>query len=563
MSNILKKTDDEIKNDFYRLSSREDVARILEIDDKSLRYFLYVKKPENMYNTFEIPKKKGGIREINSPSEELKAIQKKLAYILELVYKIKPAAYGFIKDKNIVDNASNHSRRKVILNIDLKDFFSQIHFGRVRGMLMNKPYGIGTEAATVISQIACYNGVLPQGAPSSPIITNMICSPLDTQLTKLAKKYDLVYTRYADDITFSTHLSKIREDIITGEVGNLEVGKELNKILEKNSFTVNPQKIFLNTSKVRQEVTGLVVNKFPNIKREYIRNLRAILNNCYEKSIYEEAKIYVKKGFCKNKDIISNIDNEEYEEKVITWFKSVLKGKIGFIKQIRGKEDYVFLKYAKQLNYLFKEKIFDIEIVNEFYSKIAYNVVVLQGKINLTQGSGFYVKDIGLITSYHVTEDGDFYDVKTYKDEKLKVISNDEGVIALDKRIDYAIYEFGNSKLEGLEIERTINIQVGDKVTIIGYPDYYDGDTPYVVTCKVTSITTYLEAPLYTVSARIVHGASGGVVINESNKVIGIIKAGVVSMKDEQEVGKHGFIPIDLVLEDSKKQMEIVSQEVN
>jgi len=178
-----------LRDEFYRLSTREDVAKILEIEEKSLRYFLYAKKPDNMYTTFKIAKKSGGTREISAPAKELKAIQRKLAYILNLVYRVKPSVYGFVHERNIKDNASKHTRRKVILNIDLKDFFSQIHFGRVRGMLMNKPYGIGQEAATVIAQLACYKGILPQGAPSSPVLTNMICSPLDTQLTNLAKKH--------------------------------------------------------------------------------------------------------------------------------------------------------------------------------------------------------------------------------------------------------------------------------------------------------------------------------------------------------------------------------------
>ena len=111
MSKIFKKSDDEIKNKFYNLESREDVARLLEIEYKSLRYFLYAKKDEDMYTTFEIPKKKGGVRKISAPTKELKYIQRKLAYILNLVYKVKPSAYGFISKKNIKDNAKKHARK--------------------------------------------------------------------------------------------------------------------------------------------------------------------------------------------------------------------------------------------------------------------------------------------------------------------------------------------------------------------------------------------------------------------------------------------------------------------
>ncbi|WP_312354665.1 reverse transcriptase domain-containing protein, partial [Aminipila sp.] len=194
-----------LKEKFLLAKTREDIADLLGIKEKSLRYFLFKKRPENMYHTFEIPKRNGEQRKISAPCQELKQIQKKLANLLSCVYVPKMCAYGFLNDKNIVGNASQHINRNIVLNIDLKDFFTQIHFGRIRGMLMKEPYAIGEEAATTIAQIACLNGVLPQGAPSSPILTNMICAPMDNNLMRLAKKTGCTYTRYADDITFSTH----------------------------------------------------------------------------------------------------------------------------------------------------------------------------------------------------------------------------------------------------------------------------------------------------------------------------------------------------------------------
>ena len=162
-------------------------------------------------------------------------------------------------------NASQHSKRALVLNIDLKDFFSQIHFGRVRGMLMKPPYSIGEEAATTIAQIACLNGKLPQGAPSSPIITNMICAPLDNALMRLAKKTNCIYTRYADDITISTYKKAFDKDVVYYEDDEIRIGSKLAGILEKHSFCVNPQKVTVREHSKRQEVTGLTVNVFPNM----------------------------------------------------------------------------------------------------------------------------------------------------------------------------------------------------------------------------------------------------------------------------------------------------------
>lgn len=531
------------------MSLREDVAKLLEIDDRSLRYFLYHVKTENMYRSFKIPKKNGEYRIINAPNEELKNIQKKLSYVLSLVYKVKPSAYGFIYKKNIIENAKQHIKRNTILNIDLENFFDQIHFGRIKGMLIKKPYEIGNEAAVVIAQISCFKGILPQGSPVSPVLTNMICSPLDTQLTQLAKKYELRYTRYADDITFSTYQNKFPKKIVFGELNDLNLGSELLDLLNKNSFKVNDKKIFLNNNKTRQEVTGLVVNRFPNVKREYIKKVRAILHNVNKYGKYEVAKEYIRKGNCKNKDIILNVNNIEYEDKITSWFKCVLKGKIEFIKFVRGEDDLVYVKYAKQINDIFKDNIFKVE----FHDELLKNVLVLEAKNEFRQGSGFIIKGKGLFTNYHVTENEDFFDVKTCKMDKLGTISKSLNEKKSNKIIDYALYEFSVAKSQGFKIGDSKNIKLDDEIIVVGYPDYVEGDTPNIQRCRVSSKTSYLGAPLYTITGRIIHGASGGVVLNKNYEVIGIIKGGIATMEESDIFSKQGFIPIDIVEDDLSK----------
>lgn len=275
---MFKKTDEELIKAFDSAKTREDIANLLEISDKSLRYFLFVERPEYMYKTFKIPKRRGGTREIHAPINKWRNLQRKLAYVLALKYRPKVCAYGFIKNKNILDNASKHVKKSEILNIDLKDFFTQFHFGRIVGMLKAKPYSLGEEAARTIAQITCLNGVLPQGAPTSPILTNMLCSPLDNQLMQYAKKHALVYTRYADDITFSSFGKSISENIVFSVDNKLHLSDSLVNIFVKNSLKINEEKISLKTKQRRQEVTGIIVNKFPNIKREYYKNIRALLH---------------------------------------------------------------------------------------------------------------------------------------------------------------------------------------------------------------------------------------------------------------------------------------------
>lgn len=286
--------EDNVKRKFKQLNSREDVANILEIEDKSLRYFLYCVKPDNMYKNFEINKRNGGTRIISAPNKKLKNIQRKLLQILENVYTPKICAYGFINGKSIYDNASIHLKRRQILNLDLKDYFLQINFGRVRGMLLKKPYELGEEAATVIAQIVCYKGKLPQGAPTSPIIANMICAPMDNHFMKLAKANNMKYTRYADDLTFSTR-TEFPTSIVRIENDTVVVGKKILQILKKDGFLLNEEKIYLRSKDKRQEVTGLVVNKKVNVRREYVRELRAILHNYKNMGAEDAIKLYVKR----------------------------------------------------------------------------------------------------------------------------------------------------------------------------------------------------------------------------------------------------------------------------
>jgi S1-C subfamily serine protease len=549
---------EEIKELFPKLKTRHDVAGILEIKETSLRYFLYKRRPENMYCTFSIKKRNGSDRQISAPQKELKAIQRKLAHVLSCIYEPKICAYGFIESKSIVGNASQHTKRSLVLNVDLKDFFSQIHFGRVRGMLMKPPYSIGEEAATTIAQIACFNGKLPQGAPSSPIITNMICAPLDNALMRLAKSTGCVYTRYADDITFSTYKKTFDKDVVFYVDNEIQIGSKLAGIFEKHSFCVNPEKITVREHSKRQEVTGLTVNVFPNLRRSYIRNLRAILHHCHVNGVYETAKEYISKGFCNNPEIVAAANIQERKEYIESWFECVLKGKINYIKQVKGFGSLTYLSFAQQLNQILERPVFDVSNLYELDRLALDSTFILECEMGdiFEQGSAFYVPDIGLITSYHVVEHGVLYKAYTcseYKKNSFGAVGLDANKQAANKRIDYAIFNIipPVTEQKGLRIGDSTNLHVGDQVTVIGYPNHQEGNSPYIQNCAITSKKTFLEAPFYTVSGRIVHGASGGVVLNSKREVIGIIKGGVQTLRDDEDStnDNQGFVPIHLAIE--------------
>lgn len=550
----MEKGTDKIKDEFFSLITRQDVADLLGITERSLRYFLYAVRPDNMYTQFVIKKKNGDDRYINAPDEKLRNIQIKTANILNCVYKVKPAAHGFVMDKNIITNAKNHVRRKYVFNMDLENFFDQIHFGRIRGMLMNPPYSIGSEAALVIAQIACYKGKLPQGAPSSPILTNMICAPLDTQFTRLARENNLCYSRYADDITFSSNKNVFPQEIVYTDLKGVHLGKEIQDILTKNSFSANQRKTRIFDSHRRQEVTGLVVNRIVNIRRSYVKKIRAILFHCQNDGIYQTAKVYIEKGNCNNSKIIEMLKNEteENQEIIVEWFKAVLKGKIGYIKQVRGEKNLIYLKYAKILNNVFEEEIFHISEDFELLKKVEKSVFILEAETNSNyiQGSGFILKNIGLLTNYHVTESNEIYTVSTYKNEKICSVSNELNLVKNNRDIDYACYSFGKNSEDALSLGSSKELVIGSAVLVVGYPDYNKNNSPEIQPTTIISERFYMGQRIYTIAGRIVHGASGGVVLNDEYKVVGVIRCGPVTLEETSDSAVQGIIPIDDIIGD-------------
>jgi len=197
---------EELKSKFAALKTLQDVADLLEVDQAHLKYHLYISPRSTRYTIFEIPKRSGGTRKITAPVTALKIIQRKLNQVLQHVYydKRRPSVHSFIPNHSILTNAGKHLGRKWVLNLDLKDFFPSITFPRVIGLFKKKPYEIPAPAATVLAQICCFEDKLPQGAPTSPIVSNMLCAKLDNELGRLARKHKCKYTRYADDITLST-----------------------------------------------------------------------------------------------------------------------------------------------------------------------------------------------------------------------------------------------------------------------------------------------------------------------------------------------------------------------
>ena len=301
--------------------------------------------PSKRYKDFTIPKKSGGVRKISAPIGSLKSILRYLNVIFQAMYEPTEAAMGFVPGRSIADNAAMHVGRNYVFNTDLKDFFPSIHQARIWRILQNKPFSLNVELASVIAGLCCMLdpngtvdksgkiiGVLPQGSPCSPILTNIVCRNLDRKLLGLAKRFNLRYTRYADDITFSSDYNVFQE--------GSEFMKEFTRIIAEQRFKINDSKTRLQKSGQRQEVTGLVVNKKVNVAREYYRDLRSLL---YIWKRYGKEQAYAK--FC-----IRYKESKTYKRKKneLPDIVAVVSGKLLYMKMVMGEESTAYLSLRNQ-----------------------------------------------------------------------------------------------------------------------------------------------------------------------------------------------------------------------
>lgn len=253
-----------------QIETVDALAGRLGIPAKDLTWLL--KKRAKHYHTHEIPKADGRVRKIESPKSRLKKAQRWiLREILDRVPSA-PAAHGFVKGRSPATNAAAHVAKAVVTKIDLRDFFWQVTLRRARGIF--ESFGYGRDVARALARLACRDGRLPQGAPTSPALTNLACRKLDRRLEALARKYGAAYTRYADDITISHPTGRAPMNRLLGFA---------KSILRQEGFQLAPEKTRIVRRGSRQTVTGLTVNAHLSAPRESVRALRALLHEAKTK----------------------------------------------------------------------------------------------------------------------------------------------------------------------------------------------------------------------------------------------------------------------------------------
>lgn len=321
----------------------QDAARALGVPLGKLTHVLYRAPEASRYKAFEIPKRTGGMRPILAPVGLTRELQEKLAPVLQQRYSAHPAAQGFIKERSILSNARVHVGQRLVLNIDLEDFFPTIHFGRVRGLFMAEPFRLGPAAAALFAQICTYRNGLPQGAPTSPALSNFIAGDLDRRLSRIARESNVRYTRYADDITFSSNQQTLPQTLLVTRhgdgAGGLELAEPLARAITAAGFAINQKKVRLQTRHQRQSVTGLHVNAKANVSRTRIRGLRAMLHAWEKFGIAAAAHEH----FMKHRGLLKPPNDPA------RGFRDVVYGQLAFIKMVRGADDPVFLNLAAKL----------------------------------------------------------------------------------------------------------------------------------------------------------------------------------------------------------------------
>ncbi|RYD31880.1 MAG: RNA-directed DNA polymerase, partial [Verrucomicrobiaceae bacterium] len=270
------------------LASPADIARVLGISVPRLRWLAFHSEASSVshYIRFTIAKKSGGIRELAAPHRDMAAAQQWILTNILNVPPVRDCAHGFVRGRNVMTNAVPHVRRDAVVNADLKDFFPTVTFPRVKGIF--ESLGYSPAAATVLALLCTdsprrlveYEGeklhtaagprALPQGACTSPALSNMAARKLDARLEGLARATGWTYTRYADDLTFSAN----------GETASRCGGllQALRRLCAEEGFTVNEKKTRVQRPNSQQSVTGVVVNQRPNVPRTLRRRLRAILH---------------------------------------------------------------------------------------------------------------------------------------------------------------------------------------------------------------------------------------------------------------------------------------------
>lgn len=457
-----------------------------------------------MYQTFPLGTGPGKVRTINAPNARLKHLQRQIAPLLDSLYRVRHPVHGFVAGKSVKTNAEAHLRKRFVVNLDLKDFFPSISENRVQGLLI--ALGVSRRVAAIVARICTNAGQVPQGAPTSPVLSNMICFRLDKDLMAFARDARCIYTRYADDITLSSHqpMTALFEAAVPapGRFPPELLQPSLRNAIERNGFFVNVDKAHYADRNSRRMVTGLKVNELVNVDRRFVRNLRAALFSVHKLG-REKAQEKFETKYGSKKDLAAH-----------------LAGKISWLRFIRGQSDPVYRALAIRFNVAYPDRLIEVlPTPQEVRDRSTWIV-----ETDSAMGTAFFLKGVGLVTAAHCVEgcnEVEIYHASKHSNRFKATVAK------LDKSVDLAVLGHTIPSTEFYELERaTAAAVVGDGTIAIGFPSFGFGDVLNVREGKVSSFAVQHGMHLIEVDQKLAQGMSGGPLLNNAGEVIGVIHKG-------------------------------------
>lgn len=493
------------------------------------------------------------MRTISSPTPKLKIIQRRLADTLNLIYDAPDAVHGFISNRSIATNAKQHVKKKLILKMDLKDFFPAITAERIRGLFAKNPFNFKGKVLDALTNLVCHDGKLPQGAPTSPILSNMICYRMDKALMQLARKNKLKYTRYADDLVFSSTMRSAFSALVNySDNGDFAINERLNGIIKSNGFSINNKKTGIFGQGARQVVTGIVVNKKCNFRRSdfcYLRNLffywkhhgidaaaRRYVN--YDKGRHYASRFFSDDGNFNELSFIAHING------LLSYYEMIVKQNSKRSRPLqRLWTSFSDLSGLPVPEMIPERSIFKIDSLG-FYRYRGSAKLYEYG----TTGTAFALKNGLLITARHCLKDpetkasGVIYD----KESILSLMTNNNEInLEYDAFFDNPLLDWAtcptpilNSNFPGLIYDSSYVPQEGERIYAYGFADGKNRLR------KIEATIVNILNNEIVVDRAFIKGMSGGPVLNTRGDVIGVVTKG----SGEGLYDRDGcFLPIKLI----------------
>nr|WP_314785037.1 reverse transcriptase domain-containing protein [Olsenella uli] len=527
-----------LPTDFSDIKTREELAKFLGIPLQRLTMLAFASGIKR-YIRQEAPKKNGGIRVISAPRGDLKAVQRKIGEGLSEKYSVLPCVQGFVGGRSVATNAHEHIRKKFLLSLDLKDFFPSISSGRVHELFL-KFFRFPSEVTDILTNLVCDSGCLPQGAPTSPIISNIICYKMDRALLSFAAANKIEYTRYADDLTFSTTSAYVALKLFDNSKAGLDaINPKILSVVRTNYFQINEKKIHAVWRGSRQLVNGIVVNDKCNMPRSTYRSLRALFNT-WRKDGYEVALTkYLTASPIYKRRLIT--DGKPCQE---TSFAQHIRGRLQYLTMVITVDGHTSSPLEKLWTMYYDQTHENVPFVtfNRYALQLESCYDTELGEPEVTMGSGFCCGPYLITCDHCIPEENVTQNIDIRNKDKKWICS-----VCSDSFKRLPLFDLAYAPLSDDKIVRVSRFnlkylpQPGENITAVGYSG---GERLHAVTTSI--VGSGLADNTVKVDRAFIQGMSGGPVFNSRSELIGVVARGSA----EDAYTRDGeFIPLNQMAE--------------